>query len=164
METKNLSSATHKCVLVIDNAQPTGIVANIASVLSMTLGCKVNNITCPLPWVCRRRPCRPRAILLLHSDFLPLSFVLCNLHQLQCGAKVDASSCNTMDSCRGGIEWHPSGCKWHRRNKIDFHRVFISPVINFILILPKVVSRGMILKHELWIKFITISSVLPASY
>ena len=44
METKNLSSATHKCVLVIDNAQPTGIVANIASVLSMTLGCKVNNI------------------------------------------------------------------------------------------------------------------------
>ena len=44
METKILSNATHKCVLVIDNAQPTGIVANIASVLSMTLGCRVSNI------------------------------------------------------------------------------------------------------------------------
>ena len=44
MGTETLSSATHKCVLVIDNAQPTGIVANIASVLSMTLGCKVSNI------------------------------------------------------------------------------------------------------------------------
>ena len=37
METKILSNATHKCVLVI-------IVANIASVLSMTLGCRVSNI------------------------------------------------------------------------------------------------------------------------
>ncbi len=44
MGTETLSSATHKCVLVIDNAQPTGIVANIASVLSMTLGCKVDHI------------------------------------------------------------------------------------------------------------------------
>lgn len=44
MGTETLSSATHKCVLVIDHGQPTGIVANIASVLSMTLGCKVGNI------------------------------------------------------------------------------------------------------------------------
>lgn len=44
MGTETLSSATHKCVLIIDNAQPTGIVANIASVLSMTLGNKVDNI------------------------------------------------------------------------------------------------------------------------
>lgn len=44
MGTETLSSATHKCVLVIDRSQPTGIVANIASVLSMTLGCKVGNI------------------------------------------------------------------------------------------------------------------------
>lgn len=44
MGTETLSSATHKCVLVIDNAQPTGIVVNIASVLSMTLGCKVDHI------------------------------------------------------------------------------------------------------------------------
>lgn len=44
METATLLSATHKCVLIIDNVQPTGIVANIASVLSMTLGGKVGNI------------------------------------------------------------------------------------------------------------------------
>lgn len=44
METATLLSATHKCVLIIDNVQPTGIVANIASVLSMTLGDKVGNI------------------------------------------------------------------------------------------------------------------------
>ena len=44
METKTLSTATHKCVLVIDSTQPTGVVANIASVLSMTLGNKVSNI------------------------------------------------------------------------------------------------------------------------
>lgn len=44
METEVLSSTTHKCVLIVDNAQHTGIVANIASVLSMTLGCKVDNI------------------------------------------------------------------------------------------------------------------------
>ena len=44
MQTETLSSATHKCVLIIDNTQPTGIVANIASVLSMTLGSKVNHI------------------------------------------------------------------------------------------------------------------------
>lgn len=44
METKTLSTTTHKCVLIIDNTQPTGIVANIASVLSMTLGDKVSNI------------------------------------------------------------------------------------------------------------------------
>lgn len=44
METEALSSVTHKCVLIIDNAQPTGVVANIASVLSMTLGDKVGNI------------------------------------------------------------------------------------------------------------------------
>lgn len=44
MGTDTLSSETHKCVLVIDNAQPTGVVANIASVLSMTLGHKVNHI------------------------------------------------------------------------------------------------------------------------
>lgn len=44
MGTETLSSATHKCVLVIDHCQPTGVVANIASVLSMTLGCKVGHI------------------------------------------------------------------------------------------------------------------------
>ncbi len=44
MATETLSSITHKCVLVIDHTQPTGIVANIASVLSMTLGYKVNHI------------------------------------------------------------------------------------------------------------------------
>lgn len=44
MGTETLSSATHKCVLIIDNTQPTGVVANIASVLSMTLGEKVGNI------------------------------------------------------------------------------------------------------------------------
>lgn len=44
MGIETLSSATHKCVLIIDDAQPTGIVANIASVLSMTLGYKVDNI------------------------------------------------------------------------------------------------------------------------
>ena len=44
MGTETLSSATHKCVLVIDHGQPTEIVANIASVLSMTLGCEVGNI------------------------------------------------------------------------------------------------------------------------
>ena len=44
MGTETLSSATHKCVLVVDHAQPTGIVVNIASVLSMTLGCEVGNI------------------------------------------------------------------------------------------------------------------------
>lgn len=44
MGTETLSTATHKCVLIIDSAQPTGIVANIASVLSMTLGDKVSNI------------------------------------------------------------------------------------------------------------------------
>lgn len=44
MQTETLSSATHKCVLVIDNAQPAGVIANIASVLSMTLGCKVSRI------------------------------------------------------------------------------------------------------------------------
>lgn len=44
METITTSNATHKCVLLIDNVQPTGIVANIASVLSMTLGDKVGNI------------------------------------------------------------------------------------------------------------------------
>ena len=44
MGTETLSGATHKCGVVIDHGQPTGIVANIASVLSMTLGCKVGNI------------------------------------------------------------------------------------------------------------------------
>lgn len=44
MGTETLSGATHKCVLIIDNTQPTGVVANIASVLSMTLGSKVSNI------------------------------------------------------------------------------------------------------------------------
>lgn len=44
METETLSTATHKCVLIIDNTQPTGIVANIAGVLSMTLGNRVCNI------------------------------------------------------------------------------------------------------------------------
>lgn len=44
MGTESISNATHKCVLIVDNAQHTGIVANIASVLSMTLGCKVDNI------------------------------------------------------------------------------------------------------------------------
>lgn len=44
MGTETLSSATHKCVLIIDHAQPTGVVANIASVLSMTLGSKVSHI------------------------------------------------------------------------------------------------------------------------
>lgn len=44
METNSFSNDTHKCVLIVDNAQHTGVVANIASVLSMTLGCKVNNI------------------------------------------------------------------------------------------------------------------------
>lgn len=44
MATETLSSATHKCVLIIDNTQPTGIVANIASILSMTLGYKVDHI------------------------------------------------------------------------------------------------------------------------
>lgn len=44
METEALSSITHKCVLIIDHTQPTGVVANIASVLSMTLGDKVGNI------------------------------------------------------------------------------------------------------------------------
>lgn len=44
METVSLLNATHKCVLIIDNAQHTGVVANIASVLSMTLGSKVDNI------------------------------------------------------------------------------------------------------------------------
>ena len=31
-------------MLIIDNTQPTGVIANIASVLSMTLGYKVNHI------------------------------------------------------------------------------------------------------------------------
>lgn len=44
MGTETLSGATHKCVLVIDCDQPTGVVANIASVLSMTLGNKVEHI------------------------------------------------------------------------------------------------------------------------
>lgn len=44
MEAKKLSTATYKCVLVIDSTQPIGIVANIASVLSMTLGNKVSDI------------------------------------------------------------------------------------------------------------------------
>lgn len=44
MGTESFSNSTHKCVLIVDNAQHTGIVANIASVLSMTLGCKVDNI------------------------------------------------------------------------------------------------------------------------
>lgn len=41
MGTETLSTATHKCVLIIDDTQPTGIIANIASVLSMTLGNKI---------------------------------------------------------------------------------------------------------------------------
>ena len=44
MGTETLSSATHKCVLIIDDTQPKGIIANIASVLSMTLGYKVEHI------------------------------------------------------------------------------------------------------------------------
>ena len=44
METVTLSSATYKCALIIDNEQPTGIIANIASVLSMTLAVKVSNV------------------------------------------------------------------------------------------------------------------------
>lgn len=44
MATETLSSSTHKCVLIIDNTQPTGVIANIASVLSMTLGSKVTHI------------------------------------------------------------------------------------------------------------------------
>lgn len=44
METESFSHTTHKCVLIVDNTQHTGIVANIASVLSMTLGCKVAHI------------------------------------------------------------------------------------------------------------------------
>lgn len=46
MDMETLSSATHKCVLIIDAYQPTGIIANIASVLSMTLGHKVDKIVC----------------------------------------------------------------------------------------------------------------------
>lgn len=44
MSKETLSVSTHKCVLIIDNTQPTGIVANIAGVLSMTLGNRVENI------------------------------------------------------------------------------------------------------------------------
>ena len=42
----NTESATisKKCVLIIDNAQPTGIIANTASVLSITLGKEVDGI------------------------------------------------------------------------------------------------------------------------
>lgn len=35
---------TKKCVLVIDNEQPTGIIANTASVLSITLGNQIDGI------------------------------------------------------------------------------------------------------------------------
>lgn len=44
MNKETLSVATHKCVLIIDHSQPTGIIANIAGVLSMTLGNRVENI------------------------------------------------------------------------------------------------------------------------
>lgn len=44
MNTETLSTATHKCVLIIDPSQPVGIVANIASVLSVTLGNKIANM------------------------------------------------------------------------------------------------------------------------
>lgn len=44
METASLSSTTNKCILIIDNTQPTGIIANIASVLSLTLGRKIDKI------------------------------------------------------------------------------------------------------------------------
>ena len=38
------SKPIYKCVLVIDNTQPTGIIANIASILSITLGKKACDI------------------------------------------------------------------------------------------------------------------------
>lgn len=44
METEAFSNTTHKCVLIVDNTQHTGIIANITSVLSMTLGSKVKHI------------------------------------------------------------------------------------------------------------------------
>jgi len=43
---ENIESAiiSKKCVLIIDNTQPTGIIANTASVLSITLGKQIDGI------------------------------------------------------------------------------------------------------------------------
>jgi len=44
MEVTKVITDTKKCVLIIDNAQPTGIIANTASVLSITLGKEIEGI------------------------------------------------------------------------------------------------------------------------
>lgn len=44
MTTSNFDPQTHKCVLIIDNTLPYGIIANAASVLSITLGAKIKDL------------------------------------------------------------------------------------------------------------------------
>lgn len=44
MDNRNEILTTKKCVLIIDNVQPTGIIANTASVLSITLGNQIEGI------------------------------------------------------------------------------------------------------------------------
>ena len=41
METIDLSPLTHKCVLVVEETLPAGVIANISAVLSMTIGKEV---------------------------------------------------------------------------------------------------------------------------
>ena len=44
METIDLSPLTHKCVLVVEETLPAGVIANISAVLSMTIGKEVPQI------------------------------------------------------------------------------------------------------------------------
>jgi hypothetical protein len=44
MGMNKISNLTQKCVLIIDNAQSTGIIANVASVLSISLGKNIDGI------------------------------------------------------------------------------------------------------------------------
>lgn len=44
METNNTLNSTQKCVLIIDHSQPTGTIANISSVLSISLGKNVGEM------------------------------------------------------------------------------------------------------------------------
>lgn len=44
MDSTNTTIESKKCVLIIDSTQPTGIIANTSSVLSITLGQQLGNI------------------------------------------------------------------------------------------------------------------------